>query len=197
MTYGRHLKKRNLQSVRHEEPRPAPGELEVLRAFLNSGQNGDRKPEELTSARDLERWLSQRRLLPEGVRLSDDDLRRALRLRWALCRLVFSRSDGGEQEHGIFRQVSEGVSFRMVFEGGPDARLEPSGEGAAPALGKLLLLFTGARKEGRWRLFKPCGHCREIFYDHTRNRQGRWCRTPCGEYERKRRARRRRKTGVV
>jgi len=66
---------------------------------------------------------------------------------------------------------------REVFDEGPDPRLEPEGTEAEGALGALLLLFTQARWENRWQRFKPCGHCREIFYDHTTNLTGRWCRT--------------------
>jgi predicted RNA-binding Zn ribbon-like protein len=191
------LGKRNKPSIRHEEPRPAPGDLEILRALMNSKENGDGNPEELTSPEELASWLSARELLPEGVSLTDEDLRRAVWLRWALRSLVFTKGEEGEREVGIIRELGESIPFRLVFENGLEPRFEPSGTEVMQAFGRLIQLFADARREDRWRRFKVCGHCREIFYDHTANRSGRWCRTRCGEYERKKVSRRRRRTGRV
>jgi len=191
------LKLRRKPSVRHEKPRPAPGELEILRALMNSKENGDQKPEELTSPEELASWLSARELLPEGFSLTDVDLKRAVWLRWAFRSLVVSKGEEGEREVGIIRQVGETIPFRLVFENGLEPRFEPSGTEVMRAFGRLIQLFVDARREDRWRRFKVCGRCHEIFYDHTHNRRGRWCRTSCGEYMRKKVARRRRKTGRV
>lgn len=180
-------------SVRHEKPRPAPGDLEILRAFLNSVEHGDGNPEELGNAEDFASWLEGWKLLPEGVSLTDEDLDRAVRLRSALRSLVSSQGKPGQEQIRTLRQLGECTSYRLVFEDGLDSRYEPTGDAVERALGRLVQLFVDARRDGKWKRFKPCGHCREIFYDHTNNDTGRWCRTRCGEFERKRRSRRRRK----
>ncbi|WP_433191031.1 CGNR zinc finger domain-containing protein [Actinoallomurus sp. CA-150999] len=49
--------------------------------------------------------------------------------------------------------------------------------------------------DGSWRRMKACAadDCRHAFYDHTRNRSGRWCDVAgCGANARMREFRRRR-----
>ena len=74
---------------------PAPGELGLVQAFVNSHWDleGDHGGELLHSPAALAAWLSGRGLLPDGTRLTRSDLRRALAVREGL-RALLTRHGG-------------------------------------------------------------------------------------------------------
>ena len=75
------------------QSKEAPGELAVVRAFVNT-LDIDHGMEELSDAAALAAWLSAHGLLEEGAEASAADVRRATWLREALRELLLSNNDG-------------------------------------------------------------------------------------------------------
>jgi len=173
--------------------RPAPGELEILRSFLNTARVGVAKEEELPSVESLARWLGSQGLLSAEVALTEDDWQRVHGLRSALWVMLQRGRTSTEEQVAKLEKASEGVSFRVAFDADGTHRFEPMAEGAAAALGSLLGIFLRARSDDRWSRLRACRNCQEVFYDSTRNLSGRWCNPRCGSYQRKQRSRRRHK----
>lgn len=171
---------------------PAPGEMEILRSFLNTARVGAEKQEDLPSLESLSRWLATQGLLSSEVSLNEDDWRRVHGLRAALWELLVRGRTTTEEKVGQLERAADGVSFRVAFDADGVHRYEPVAEGLSEAVGGLLGIFLRARDDGRWQRLKACRNCRRVFYDRTRNLGGRWCNTRCGAYQRKLRSRRRR-----
>jgi predicted RNA-binding Zn ribbon-like protein len=79
-------------------------------------------------------------------------------------------------------------------------RLEPAAGGIAGALGQIAAGVYAAVADGVWERFKACDRdtCRWAFYDHSKNRSGRWCSMGvCGNREKSLRAYRRRQKSPV
>lgn len=71
---------------------------------------------------------------------------------------------------------------------GPELRGAPRA-GFAGASGALLAIAAAAIADGSWSRLKVCPgpHCGWLFYDHSRNRSGRWCSMAvCGGREKAR-----------
>jgi predicted RNA-binding Zn ribbon-like protein len=65
----------------------------------------------------------------------------------------------------------------MRFDDSGVATLEPAAAGVDGALGRLLAIVAAAQADGSWERLKACpwDTCRWAFYDHSKNRSGRWC----------------------
>jgi predicted RNA-binding Zn ribbon-like protein len=61
----------------------------------------------------------------------------------------------------------------------PDGRaeLEPEPAGVEHALARILAAVHTAMVDGTWPRLKACSNdeCRWAYYDHSKNRSGRWC----------------------
>ncbi len=162
--------------------RTAPGDLETLRAFVNS-RDPDTGQDDLADRESLAAWMVGHRLLGPDEHADFAQHRRALQLREALRRLAEGNHDGVADEAAadeIDRLASE---CRLVVRMGHDgvARLEPASGGMDGALDRLLGLLFTATVDGTWPRFKVCsnGECRWAFYDVSKNRSGRWCGSNC------------------
>jgi predicted RNA-binding Zn ribbon-like protein len=87
-------------------------------------------------------------------------------------------------------------TLRVCFRPGEPPDLRPSCEAVSGALATLLGIVAAAAADGTWQRLKACADegCRWAFYDHSKNRSGRWCSmASCGNQEKARsyRARRR------
>lgn len=181
---------------------PAPGQLALLQAFLNSHFDLVEHwgADLLASPEDLRTWLAARRLIAPGDRLAEADVSRTLTVREALRALIASQANAGpglgaEAQRRLNAAVT-GASLELRLAGGPV--LVPTGAGAIDrALGVLLGLATGAMLDGTWSRLKSCPgrHCGWVFYDRSRNNSGRWCSmTVCGGREKSRSHYRRHRT---
>jgi len=157
----------------------APGELEHVRAFVNTL---DVLPgtEELTGAGELRRWLSERGFGSPRMRVTADDLGRAIALREALRAVLISHTEGTLAPPDASRTLDEAaerarLSLRFDEHGG--AAVEPAAGGVDGALGRLLVIVHGALAQGTWTRLKACRDdtCEWAFYDHTKNHSGTWC----------------------
>jgi len=159
--------------------RKAPGELEQVRAFVNTRQIGH-NTERLSDPAALAGWLAERGLAPAGARATRVDLARAVELREALRAVLVAHTDGQGAPASAVR-VLDGASrrarlaLRFAEDGG--AVLVPEAPGVNGALGRLLAIVHDAIAQGTWTRLKSCREpdCEWAFYDHTKNRSGAWC----------------------
>jgi predicted RNA-binding Zn ribbon-like protein len=160
---------------------PAPGTLRLLQQFINT-YNIERehiglRTEEFVSPAHLRRWLARHALLPRSVRIRAFEVRRALEVREALRRLLLAHN-GWPMDSTAVRVLNRlAQDARLVVRLRKDGqmRLEPDAAGLTGALGRLLAAAFMAQIEGTWPRLKACRRCQWAFYDHSRNRSGRWC----------------------
>jgi predicted RNA-binding Zn ribbon-like protein len=154
----------------------APGDLDLIRRFVNTLDVED-GTDDFPDAASLGRWLREERLPARG--LTAADLGTARHLREALRDVLSTHNGADPSPEAIARlnAIGAGVTLRVAFAPGGAARLEPSGDGFAPAAGRLLAIVERAQAEGTWERLKicPAGDCRWAFYDRSRNRSAVWC----------------------
>lgn len=154
----------------------APGDLELVRQFLNTAdlQAGQ---DELASTDAVRAWFADRSGDPGPVEA--DGLRRAVALREAIRGLALANNGGRSYPVDLAtlnRAVAE-CELRPRFGPGGSARLEPGAAGLDRALGRLVAAVHEAMATGTWARFKACGRhsCRWAFYDGSRNQSRTWC----------------------
>ena len=160
---------------------PAPGELELVRAFVNTLDVED-ATDDVATPEALGAWLREHDLLDEGevAGVSGADVRRAAEVREALRETLLGNHGDYEVDpaaaealDAAARRAKLGVRFSAEGE----ARVEPGASGAAGALGRLLTIVARAQSEGTWARLKACpaDTCRWAFWDRSRNRSAVWC----------------------
>jgi predicted RNA-binding Zn ribbon-like protein len=180
--------------------REAPGDLETLRAFVNTAEF-DTGRDALATPEAMQVWLGEHGLLSPEETVDGAGHRRALRLREALRRLGQANHDGrpdpaaSEEVDAVAREAPLVV---CLGEGGI-AGLHAAGRGANAALARLLAILYTATAAGTWPRFKVCGNdtCRWAFYDQSKNQSGLFCGTACGNAVHARAYRRRKATGAI
>jgi predicted RNA-binding Zn ribbon-like protein len=164
----------------------APGPLALVEAFL-------RTRNEIRDAADLESWRVAHRLPGE---VAPETYKRALGLREALRSLMLA-NNGGPADPPAMELVNAEIGrcgLRPVITA--DGVRWPAGD-SGPGDRMLATVLAGvitAMTEGTWPRMKACAadDCHYAFYDHTRNRSGRWCDVAgCGANARMRAYRRR------
>src|SRR6266576_1523750 len=129
---------------------PAPDQLELVRAFVNTYDHED-GTEQLTDTATLTAWLGDHGL---GAPVATArDLERARELREAL-RAVLQHHGGLELDPAAPRAVDH-----------------------AAERAKLPVAFDDAQRDGTWSRLKACAaeDCQYAFYDRSRNRSAVWC----------------------
>ncbi len=165
---------------------PAPGELALVQAFINTHYDLETGSgaELLSSPAALVRWLRRHRMLKYASVVDAAELEAALRLREALRELARAngsqpagRGPGGRASPAVLNAAAHGAPVELRFgEDGPGFRLAGCG-GLAAATGLLLAITARALIDGSWDRLKVCPgrHCDWTFFDHSRNQTGRWC----------------------
>jgi hypothetical protein len=86
------------------ERAPAPGDLGLVQAFVNTRWDLDNELEEqLRSPSEIAAWLAERRLLEPGTELTPGDLKRALDVREGL-RAVFVNNGAIQDDEATNRR---------------------------------------------------------------------------------------------
>jgi hypothetical protein len=163
-----------------DETTPGPDDLEPLRRFLGLHDHESGNPDSLPpNEGSLRWWFADSGLVPGDSPISERDLRWALEVRAALVDKV--REHMGEPRNGdaieVLNRAAIRTGLRLCF-GCPDDRpIHVDQEGVVGAVGALLGAAFLAELDGRWDRFRVCGNpgCSEVFYDHSRNRSGKWC----------------------
>jgi predicted RNA-binding Zn ribbon-like protein len=158
---------------------PAPGRLAVVQSFINTHYDleVDHGADLFATAEELRRWLTRNRLLDRAsTAIAEPDRLRAISVREALRELA--RANGGATVVATDRlnRAADGAAVNIRFtSGGP--RFEPTKPGLGGALSLILASAAAAMFEGSWSRLKICpgDDCGWAFYDHSRNRSGRWC----------------------
>lgn len=178
---------------------PAPGDLGLVQAFVNSRWDLDRGLEDrLATPASLAGWLAAHGLLERGARLSPADVRRTLDVREGLRALMFA-NNGAPPDGPAIERLNRALRGPGLF-----AQLDastPPDFGAArsdldSALALMATIVAVAQLDGRWGRLKACRgvDCGWAFYDYSRNLAGSWCamsvcgsRTKAREYRKRRR----------
>jgi predicted RNA-binding Zn ribbon-like protein len=156
----------------------------LVQRFVNSVdlEDGD---EELTSPAVLRGWLSGRGLMRPDDPVTDGDLRRAVEVREGLRALLLANNGEPFDAAAVERldRAASRAGLRLRFREGGCAEFEPDATGVDGALARLLAIVAEARVDGTWERLKACPRedCEWAFYDHSKNRSGRWCKMEvCG-----------------
>jgi predicted RNA-binding Zn ribbon-like protein len=173
---------------------PAPGELALVQAFLNTEDRLVRV-DELSSPEGLRQWLLRHQLVSLDIAVDPEHLRTARQLRDALRELAHAETTGSIPDGTLTRlnQLAAICPLLPLFS--PDGvQLTSGADGIEGALGRVLAAVALARLRGDWNRFKLCesADCRRAYYDRSRNRSSRWCSPRyCGNRINARRFRRR------
>jgi len=156
----------------------APGELELVRRFVNT-RDVEEETDELDGPDSLLGWFVGMKLLDDEATADEEDLERALALREGL-RFVLLANNGEEVEPADLSElnrVAGSVCLRVRFDEDGSPILEPETTGVPAALGRILAAVVRAADDGVWSRLKVCPNdaCQWVFYDRSRNRSGRWC----------------------
>jgi predicted RNA-binding Zn ribbon-like protein len=156
----------------------APGELELVRRFVNT-RDVEEGTDELDGPEALLGWFVGMELLDEEASAGERDLQRALALREGIRSLLLA-NNGEEVEPARLRELNRAagsmcLTVRFDEEGSPT--FEPESSGVSAALGRILTAVVRAADEGIWGRLKVCPNdaCQLAFYDRSKNRSGRWC----------------------
>ena len=184
-----------MASDRDDERLAAPGDLEVVRDFVNTL---DVLPDtdELGDAESLASWLVEHRLVPAPPALADGDLARAKSLREALRAFLMANAGFPPSPNapGAFDEAA--FSARLRARAGEAGRLElrpADADGLDQAVGRLISIVIASQRDGTWTRLKACAECRWALYDRTKNHSAAWCGSQCGARVRARRRRERRR----
>jgi len=180
-------------SDRDDERLAAPGNLEVVRDFVNTV---DVLPstEELENTAGLASWLEGHGIVPTRPALTDEDLVRAKVLREALRGLLMANAGFplSPEAAEAFNAAAGSVRLRARAEEAGRLELLPgAADGMDHAIGWLLSIVVAAQESGTWTRLKACAECHWALYDQTKNRSAAWCGSQCGARVRARRHRRR------
>ena len=159
---------------------PAPGELETVRAFVNT-RDIDDDIELLSGPEELVEWLAANALLCDrgDARATAADVRRAIGLREALRAHLFAHHGeplaAGAAE--TLDRAARRARLTVRFTGPDETDVAPAAAGVDGALGQLLAIVTRAIGDGTWQRLKACpaDTCQWAFYDASRNRSAVWC----------------------
>lgn len=172
-------------------PPPAPGELGIVQAFVNTE---DRKAntDVLKGPGQLGDWLTQWNLLFWDTEITQEDLERVLAARAGVRALVEAHHGYPMDEKAVEKldHAIRGAGPQMRFHRDGRARFES--ESFDDALGHLVSLVVMTRLAGQWDRLKVCANdgCRALFYDSSNKSTSKWCTRRCGDLIRARAYRR-------
>jgi predicted RNA-binding Zn ribbon-like protein len=155
----------------------APGELELVRKFVNT-KDIDEGIENFASPARLGEWLADHGLEISG-KLTARDVERAIALREALRALLLANA-GEPLEPETIEQLNESAGrIRLLVRFDPEgsSTLDSEKGGIECALGEILAIVHRSMSEGTWSRLKACraDTCQWAFYDLSKNRSAHWC----------------------
>jgi predicted RNA-binding Zn ribbon-like protein len=176
----------------------APGELELVRAFVNT-DDFETRLEGLDSVGALADWMREHGLGP-AADLEEQDLETAIAFREGLRGLLLANGGAdltAEALEGV-RRGAEWGTLRVAIDENGRASQQPSCSGSGVLYARLLAIMAAAQERGDWQRLKVCPaeECRWAFYDRSRNRSRSWCSMEvCGNRAKTRAYRARSRTG--
>lgn len=150
----------------------APGELEVVRRFINTWSIPNDTRQETDALPELARapkmWHKE---FPHQSLSRADSLVKLHRLRTDLRSACQGEASSSEALNEWFNSAALRLKTRRVG-GAMKLNIESS---EASFVGYLVAVVANAIASGEWARLKTCPDCRWAFYDHTRNGSKRWC----------------------
>jgi predicted RNA-binding Zn ribbon-like protein len=176
---------------RDDERLAAPGDLELVRDFVNTL---DVLPDsdEFEDPPSLASWLAEHRLAPGAPTLTNEELARARSLREALRALLLANAGfplAPETAEAFDGAVGSARLRARADEAGRLELLPADADGLDYAIGRLASIVFAAQENRTWARLKACAECHWALYDHTRNHSAAWCGSQCGARVRARRHR--------
>jgi hypothetical protein len=152
---------------------PAPGELELVRRFLNTWKvpNDTRVP--VDGLPELLRDPSVREERFPGVPLCPGDTEELLAELRDDLRRALGGAEGWEGVLDRWLRRYPVVARVRTGEGRATVRYDAAPE--AGFAGWVAAVVARALEEGTWGRLKACPDCRWVFYDRTRSRTKVWC----------------------
>ena len=185
---------RRSRANRLRELRPAPGDLRLVQAFVNSADL-EAGTDEIATLPGLCDWLEHHALLPPDPEIEGADVRQAIEFRESFRRLLAAGESASRELGAAVDRALVPALLCSRFEAGGVLTFTPAAAGLGGALGRLLTIIAAAQRDGLWPRFKTCANasCRAAYYDYSTNRSGVWCSANCGGRVRGREFRRRQK----
>jgi predicted RNA-binding Zn ribbon-like protein len=160
---------------------PAPGDLALVQAYINSffDLEGEWGADLFATPGGLASWLADHGLMPYGTTLRAADRTRAVAVREGLRTLAAENHAARPPTDANLAEINRaaaGARVEVLLD--PDGpRFAATGMGLDRALGVVLAMTGTAMLNGTWKRLKACpgDHCGWAFYDHSRNQTGRWC----------------------
>jgi len=156
-------------------PSAAPGDLELVRAFVNT-LDIEAGTDALGTPDAARNWLAGRG--SRVSRLRRTDLDRLLRVREAIRDAVSARGEAGEAEAlRRLNRIAAAHPLTVRLGGQGHVPLAPTGPGIDGFIERVLALVAASTIDGTWLRLKACpnGGCRWLFFDHSRNGSRTWC----------------------
>ncbi len=151
----------------------APGEFEIVRAFLNTWAipNDTRVPTDRLPAmvQDAAAWVAGFPGYPLGM---SDTLDRLRELRADLRVALQPGEERAARLNRWLAAVPAQIQTEMIGE-----QLTPSASARQETgfVGRLMAIVTDALIQQHWSRLKACEDCQWVFYDWTRNQSKKWC----------------------
>ena len=154
---------------------PAPGQLEFVRAFVNTLdiEAGTDQLHDLTTWRT---WADKHNV---DAHASREDLQFARHLRESLRAGMLANHDRlpvPDSTVDALNEAADRANAGVRFT--PDgAQVQASGTGMNAVFGLLVSVLSTAMNDGTWARLKTCAadDCQWAFYDSSRSRTGQWC----------------------
>jgi predicted RNA-binding Zn ribbon-like protein len=168
----------------------APEPLNAVQDYVNT-VDFEESREDFASPEALRAWLAERGLMSPAEPVGEGDLRRAIDVREGL-RAVLLANSGHDLDAAAVERLNLAASragLRVVAGTDGGMALEPDAAGVDGAIGRLLAVVARATADGSWERLKACvlDSCHWAFYDHSKNRSGKWCKMEvCGNVEKAR-----------
>jgi hypothetical protein len=156
---------------------PAPGDLELVRAFLSLHDHVYGTRDSLPpSTETLAWWLGERGLTAPDEVVAEADLRWAVEVLEAL-RTRVDENMGATRDPAAIGKLDEAAREAGLAVHFDEGGLRPSVDGVRGVIGRILAIAFLAELDGSWARFKQCSSpvCRAVFWDRSKNRSGRWC----------------------
>jgi predicted RNA-binding Zn ribbon-like protein len=164
--------------AREPAERPAPDQLELVRAFVNTWDI-DKGTDDLADPAAAAAWFARAGLLDAATPLSGGDLAAIVRLREAFRAVLVANADSAAADAAVAVLNRAASDAKIVLRlSGPATSSPVVGAGGLNgAMGRLVAIAFEAIADGSWTRLKACPaeRCHRAFYDSSRNRSSRWC----------------------
>lgn len=186
------------RAARKPQVSKAPGDLELVRAFVNT-RDIEEGTDDFATTAGLRDWLARSGLVAAapaapvdsveapapGRQAPPADLAQAVALRESLRGILRAHaaaagghvSAGLSEEVGDLRRAAAVLPVRLDIGGDGGIMTVPAGSGTAGAMARLLLVAAESEALGTWPRLKACSAdaCQWAFYDRSPTQNGCWC----------------------